>query len=244
MNDISSRKLAVILGAGASRGCLGNGIAARASDQWLPPLANELFDRRFDPLLTRFIRLAAHLDDVRIVLSSEGANFEKCLLDFYRSAERSGDRWPLDIPLYLRELLWTVSDEYLQGSSKYDTLVQRVLGSPFERIMFLNLNYDLFVENALRNCNRHLFDSVRSYIPPNKKWLLINPHGSVNWARILEKCPQHASDDLPPFPSDMEGPPQFGPTIKVVLRPMQSARRYYTAAVAERRLYPHLLPHP
>src|SRR5260370_34132655 len=106
MNDISSRKLAVILGAGASRGCLGNGIAARASDQWLPPLANELFDRRFDPRLARFIRLAAHLDDVRHVLSCEGANFEKCLLDFYRSAESSSDSWALVIPVLLPVLPW------------------------------------------------------------------------------------------------------------------------------------------
>jgi SIR2-like domain len=241
MSDISSQKLAVILGAGASRGCLGNGIAAHANNQWLPPLAKELFDRRFDPLLSRFIRLAAHLDDVRTVLSSEGSNFEKCLRDFYRSAERSGDRWPLDIPLYLRELLWTVSDEYLQGSSKYDTLVQRVLGSSFEKIMFLNLNYDLFVENALRNCNRHLFDSVRSYIPRNKKWLLIKPHGSVNWARILENWPKYASGDLMPFPSDMEEPPRFGSAIEVVLRTMQTPRGYYIAGVAERRLYPQLV---
>ena len=149
MDDVVKEKLVVILGAGASRGCLGNGIAGHANNQWLPPLAKELFDQRFDPLLRGFIRLAAHLDDVRTVLSSEDSNFEKCLQDFYRSAERSGDRWPLDIPLYLRELLWTVSDEYLEGSSKYDTLVQRALGSSFEKVMFLNLNYDLFVE---RHC--------------------------------------------------------------------------------------------
>ena len=237
----SGKKLTVILGAGASRGCLGSGIAAQANDQWLPPLANELFDRRFDPLLSRFLRLAAHLDDIRTVLSSEGANFEKCLRDFYGLAARNGDRWPLDIPLYLRELLWTVSHEYLEGSSKYDTLVQRVLGSSFEKIMFLNLNYDLFVEKALRNCNRHSFDSVGSYVPPNKKWLLIKPHGSVNWARILENWPQYKSGDLVAFPSDIEEPPRFGSEIEVVLPTMQTPRGYYIAGVAERRLYPQLV---
>lgn len=237
----SVKKLTVILGAGASHGCLGNGIAARANDHWRPPLASELFDRRFDLLLSRFQRLEAHLDDIRTVLSSEGANFEKCLRDFYGLAERSGDRWPLDIPLYLRELLWTVSDEYLEGSSKYDTLVQRVLASSFEKVMFLNLNYDLFVEKVLRNCNRHSFDTLGSYVPPNKNWLLIKPHGSVNWARILENWPQYLSGDLVAFPSDIDEPPRFGSEIQVVLRTMQTPRGYYVAGVAERRLYPQLV---
>jgi hypothetical protein len=241
MPELFSRTLTVILGAGASRGCLGNGIAARANDAWLPPLAQELFDRRFDALLGQFVRLAAHMDDVRTVLSSKDSNFEKALRDFYRSAERSGDRWPLDIPLYLRELLWTVSDEYIEGSSKYDTLVQRTLSSSFEKIMFLNLNYDLFIERALRNCNRHLFDTLRSYIPANKKWLLIKPHGSVNWAKVLENWPCHASGDLMAFASDIEESPRFGSEMEVVLRSMQNPRSYYVAGVAERRLYPQLV---
>ncbi len=241
MTALWSKRLTVILGAGASQGCLGNGIAARANDIWLPPLARELFDRRFDPLLGQFVRLAAHMDDVRTVLSSKDSNFEKALRDFYSSAERSGDRWPLDIPHYLRELIWTVSDEYIEGSSKYDTLVQRVLGSSFEKIMFLNLNYDLFIERALRNCNRHSFDTLRSYIPANKKWLLIKPHGSVNWARVLENWPRYGSGDLKAFPSDIEESPRFASEMEVVLRTLQKPRSYYVAGISERRLYPQLV---
>ena len=237
----SQEKLTIILGAGASRGCVGDGIAARAKAEYAPPLAREIFDDRFDPILRQFLRLAAHLDHLRTLLKVKDANFETILRDLYDSAERGDDRWSLDIPLYLRELFWTISDEYVEGSSKYDTLVQRVLSSSFKKVLFLNLNYDLFVERALQNCNRHTFDSMNSYVPINKKWLLVKPHGSVNWARVLENWPQYASGDYMSFPSDIEKPPRFGSQIQIVLRTMQLPMRFYIAGVAERRLYPELV---
>jgi hypothetical protein len=159
-------------GAGASKGCAGTGIAATVKHEYRPPLVEELFDQRFDSILRRYGALAVHLDDVRTELKDPRVNFEKLLQEFYEAAERRDDCWSLDIPLYLRDLLWTISDEYVEGSSKYDTLVQRVLSSPFDRVMFLNLNYDLFLEYALRDCNRHEFDAVDAYVPGNKKWLL------------------------------------------------------------------------
>jgi SIR2-like domain len=232
------RKLTVVLGAGASKGCGGTGIAATVKHEFCPPLVEELFDQRFDSILRRYGALAVHLDDVRTELKDPRVNFEKLLQEFYEAAERRDDRWSLDIPLYLRELLWTISDEYVEGSSKYDTLVQRVLSSPFDRVMFLNLNYDLFLEYALRDCNRHEFDSVDAYVRGNKKWMLIKPHGSVNWATVLENWPRYPSGDYKPFPSDLEEPPRFDSKIHVVLRAKYHPMGFYLAGVAERRLYP------
>jgi hypothetical protein len=234
-------KLTVVLGAGASTGCAGNGIAATVKHEYRPPLAQEVFDQRFDPILRKFGRLATHLDDLRTELATSNANLEEVLREFYNLAERRDDRWPLDIPLYLRELFWSISDEYVEGSSKYDTLVQRVLSSSFEKVMFLNLNYDLFVEYALRDCNRHQFDTVDAYLPENKKWMLVKPHGSVNWARILKNWPQYASGDYKAFPSDLEETPIFCSSIQIALRGSQAPRSYYLAGIPERRLYPQLV---
>lgn len=235
------KRLTLVLGAGASKGCAGNGIAATVNHDFCPPLVQELFDRRFDSVLQRFGTLSVHLDDMRTELKKCDVNFERLLQEFYEAAERRDDRWPLDIPLYLRDLLWTISDAYVVGSSKYDTLVQRVLSSSFDKIMFLNLNYDLFLEYALRDCSRHEFDTVGAYIPDKKKWILIKPHGSVNWATVLENWPRYPSGDCKPFPSHLDEPPKFRSEIHVVLRATHHPKGFYLAGVSEHRLYPRMV---
>jgi hypothetical protein len=205
-------KLTIILGAGASHDCAAN--QTQVNRHWHPPLAKEVFAPRFEAILSHYPKVQARLDEIRTRLD-QGENIEGILRDLYYAADRTRNYWVLGIPLYLRELFWTISLDYLRGSSKFDTLVRYALDSPFENILFLNLNYDLFLESALERYGNHEFDSLSSYLPDGKKWLLVKPHGSVNWARILENCPTDSTGR--PLPSLLQGPAIFSPELRVVM---------------------------
>jgi hypothetical protein len=214
MSTNGPNTLTVVLGAGASHDCVGNGIGARVNKEFRPPLTNAVFEERFDTILCSYDRVRAHLDYLRRQLSKKDANLESILREHFEAAKRSGDYWSFQIPLYFRELFWTISDGYFEGSSKYDTLVQRIMGSHFEAVLFLDMNYDLFVENALKRCVCHEFNDINSYIPSTGKWLLVKPHGSVKWARVLENCPGTAQTGY--LPTRLNEVPKLSPGVWVV----------------------------
>jgi len=74
-------------------------------------------------------------------------------------------------------------------------------------------------------------ESTPKNIAANKKRLLTKPHGSVDWAKVLENWPRHASGDLTAFARDIEESPRFGSEMEVALRSMQNPRSYYVAGV-------------
>jgi hypothetical protein len=229
-------KLTVIVGAGASHDCAGK--QTQVDDRWCPPLAKDVFAPRFDEILSHYPKVQARLDEIRTRLD-QGENVEGILRDLYNSAQRNDNHWALGIPLYLRELFWTISRDYLGGSSKFDTLVRCALDSPFDEILFLNLNYDLFLESALERYGSHEFDSLSSYVPNGKRWLLVKPHGSVNWARILENCPTDSAGT--PLPSRLQESPIFSPELRIVMWNRHSHVFYIPGGGPPGYLYPQIV---
>jgi hypothetical protein len=214
VDNSASRRLTVILGAGASYDCADPKTAASVNGQYRPPLAKGIFDARFDKILEHYPKVERRLDELRTRLA-DSDNFEQVFRDLLDSAKRNENYWPLQVPLYLRELFWTISCDYMKGSSKFDTLVRRVLEAPpFEHVMFINLNYDLFLEHALEGYDHHEFADLSSYIPQSKKWLYVKPHGSVNWGSILENCPKDASGM--PHPSQLWEMPKLSSELRLV----------------------------
>jgi hypothetical protein len=140
----------------------------------------------------------------------------------------------------LRELFWTISEDYLPGSSKFDTLVRGVLEYSFEKVLFLSLNYDLFLEAALARYDGHNFATVDSYVSERKKCFLVNPHGSVNWVRILENCPKYG-DGLFRAPSDLEEAPAFVSGLKLVRWNRRSHGFYLPGTTEAGYLYPEIV---
>jgi hypothetical protein len=72
--------------------------------------------------------------------------------------------------------------------------------------MFVSLNYDLFLDRSLEVYASREFTSLASYISGSDRWMLIKPHGSINWAREIDNCPR---DDYGHYPTRMETPPHF-----------------------------------
>lgn len=238
MAGTSSNRLIIILGAGASHDCADGFTAAQISAAYRPPLAKDIFARQFDGILSRYPAVTARLDELRTKLA-KGGNFEEIFRGLLESAECHQNFWPLQLPLYLRELFWTISLDYLRGSSKFDTLVRRVLESSFEEVMFFNLNYDLFLEDALTNYDHHEFGALSSYIPQSKKWRYVKPHGSVNWARILENCPGDDAGSF--FPSRLQEMPIFSSELRFVMWNRHSHDFYIPGGGPPGYLYPQVV---
>jgi hypothetical protein len=180
--------------------------------------------------------LHGRTDEIRTRIDNK-ENIEAILRKLYESAKKNARLWTFQIPLYLRDLFWTISTDYETGSTKYDTLVRRVLASTFNRVMFVSLNYDLLLDRALERYVPHSFKTIDSYIPKNKMWCLIKPHGSVNWARETDNFPSHLMefDKRPSFPKGSE--------IKIIMR---GSNGYYVPNTvpddSPRRFpYPHLI---
>ena len=238
MGKANSNRLTIILGAGASHDCGDTNTAAQVNDAYRPPLTKDIFAQQFDWMLNRYPALTARLDELRTKLT-KGGNFEEIFRGLLESAERHRNFWPLQLPLYLRELFWTISQDHLRGSSKFDTLVRRVLESTFEEVMFVNLNYDLFLEDALTNYDSHEFSALSSYVPTSKKWRYVKPHGSVNWARILENCPADGTGRF--LPSRLQEMPIFSSELKLVMWNRHSHDFYIPGGGPAGYLYPQLV---
>jgi len=230
MANGASDRLAIIVGAGASYDCADRRTARYVNEKFRPPLARDIFSNQFDEILSRYRTLEARLDWLRTKLA-RGENFEEIFRKLLDSAERNQLYWPLQVPMYLRDLFWTVSQEYLQGSSKFDTLVQRTLESSTEKVLFLNLNYDLLLDSALTNHDRHEFSALSSYVPQSKKWLYVKAHGSVNWARTMSNCPGNGQGLY--HPGLLNAMPEFCSEVTIVRRNPMSGDFYIPSIPSE-----------
>ena len=179
------KRLTVILGAGSSYDCVTPNVAEHNTD-YRPPLTEELFAfrRSFNAILRKYPKAEALSDRIRTRLTARDS-----LEDLLRSLEEERNLYLKKryyaIPLYLQELLGEVSAHYVQGATKFDTLVGSLEGSSYEKVMYLTLNYDLFLETALRRLYRIALSVPRHYLGEGFKWSLVKLHGSVNWGKKL-----------------------------------------------------------
>lgn len=209
-SPVASRNLTVIFGAGASND---SGAYAQWRDDNCPlPLAKYLFADDFDHILARYPQLGKRIAEVQNRLESKkkSENIEMILRDLYFSAERHGKYWPYQIPLYLRHLFWEFSFPYEHNATNFDAFLRPVLESSLNKVMFVSLNYDLLLDFAIEGYESPgwKFETVNSYVPEGKKWLLIKPHGSINWATEIDNCPPDCTRGGY-FPSQLNARPHF-----------------------------------
>lgn len=213
-----SKTLVVVLGAGASKDCVAQGSISEFNDEFRPPLTRELFEFRpaFNRILQKYPKVRALSEELRTRLR-DGEGLEPLLREFDVNPNLQVKKQVLEIQLYLQELLWTVGDKFIQsGGSKYDTLVRNLLTSSYEKVILLNLNYDLFVERAIETFEDHAFSDISSYWPQNKKWALVKPHGSVNWGRELLNFHPSGVRDINAVLAQLSQLPKFSDEITLV----------------------------
>ena len=181
----------VILGAGASNDLMDEGqerLSANAA--YKPPLTTDIFATQssFQDILNRYPDASLLAETVRA--RPPDKQLESLLRELSESPHEHLRRQYKEVPLYLQELLGEISQHYMRGRQppNYAYLVNQLFTS-FERVTFVTLNYDLFLEQVLeRPSLGGPINSLDWYInrhAGNTEWNLIKLHGSVNWGRAI-----------------------------------------------------------
>lgn len=170
----------VVLGAGASRACSPRG----GHDNLLPPLTADLFDPRYEDTLRSYPLAQIAAADIRVLVDSGAIAIEQFLRERLREAgDPYARRRYVQIPLYLQELLWNVSDHYVGVQpDNFDRLINAAFG--LEGVVFTTLNYDVILDRRLAVQGGPL-TSLDDYVHEGRNWALVKLHGSVNWAQAI-----------------------------------------------------------
>ncbi len=179
------KKLTVILGAGASHDLVSTQVT-RVDSRYQPPLAADLFAYRetFATILDNYPRARALTATVATRVAG-GESPEAVLRAVRDSGQPHLVRQFRHLPLYLQELFRTISDNYTTEPANYTVLMNSVLGSDFERVAFVTLNYDLFLEKSLEGIDGSQPTHIDEYAAAERKWMLIKLHGSADWGRVV-----------------------------------------------------------
>ena len=187
------RTLTVLLGAGASHDCADSN-TSEVRVELRPPLVQQLFSNlpAFNEILAHYPKASALSQTIRDRVNSK-ESLEAILREKEETKSLPLKRQYWEVPLYLQELLGKVSEEYVKfkGGTRFNSLIGEIeeQNSQYEHVLYLTVNYDLFMEKALIKMYDVSFDSLDSYVPSNSKWSLIKLHGSVSWGRKVSNLP-------------------------------------------------------
>jgi hypothetical protein len=156
---------------------------------WRPPLADELFDRRFEDQIHLFKEC---LDVVTHLQKRQGTNLEVFLQKMYEASTNDHVtlRQLVAIRYYLQHMLtyrvngWS---SVIKGVSNYRTLINDIRPlqqASKEKVCLVTFNYDTLLEDELQKAPVNVkIQSVDDYVASD--WPIFKLHGSVNWGRVL-----------------------------------------------------------
>ena len=188
------KRLTVILGAGASND-LGVSGRAQVEQEYQPPLARDLFKGA-----DTFLRILNHYPRARSLAApiadrmSRNEDLESVLRSLRDSPNEHTVRAFWQIPLYLQELFAAISEHYTSEPTNYSILVHELLGSAYEKVAFVTLNYDLLLEKSLEGFATWNPRDLSDYIGQAPNWMLVKLHGSANWGKRVLNVPLDVPD--------------------------------------------------
>jgi hypothetical protein len=191
--------LLVITGAGASHDVvhLPNQLV---NATFQPPLTKDLFDDSSQCIADclKHHHIAASVGyGLKLTLNSASPeeSLESSLLKIKNSDKPTIKNQFWSIPIYLEALFTRISDAYVitQGStlpSNYKVLINAIIESKYQQIIWINLNYDLLADKAIEITTNSSLCSLEDYInlktPDGVGIKYTKPHGSVNWFRFVD----------------------------------------------------------
>ena len=187
-----AKKLAIILGAGASHS-INQDHKLSDNQNYRPPLVTDIFrgNREFRAILHKYTLAEglASLIDSKIRQNKDGMGLEQILKEYQDSLD-VGERSLitnnfLEIPLYLNELFGEIGVNFTTQPDEYNSLVLLALDK-IDDVLFLTLNYDVLLEIPLSH-NFNIDFSQETDYTNHKGWSLIKLHGSSNWYKPFSK---------------------------------------------------------
>ena len=191
---MAGRKLLVLTGAGASHDCIRGTVDqkqfASIDNQWKPPLVDDLFSGQtsFGKILREFPGAQQLSFRIQSEIKNSEGGLETVLLSIQEEAEHNENQKRLlfYVPLYLQKLFWEIGENYiLPGPNAYKELVNRIDVSDYEQVLYLTVNYDLFLDKALEVQYDGLPEDAVPSFEEGRKLKYLKLHGSVNWGHEL-----------------------------------------------------------
>ena len=179
-------KVCVILGAGASHGVRNLG-TPNFRPELQPPLAKGLFDMEKNPhyfrdVMQPYPRAKVLTQIIAPTAATETATIETELARLAHHQDPQTKEDFKQIPPYLRDLLHKVSKDYTSLPGYYVQLAHHLLKDRECDVLFLVLNYDDLLEQALTYLYPSLkFTEMRHYVSNERPFKVVKLHGSINW---------------------------------------------------------------
>jgi hypothetical protein len=163
------------------------------AETWRPPLARELFldhNGVFGEMVQRYPKLLPILPHLRRTSNSRSVEQE---LELFRDQARNGDaertRQLFSVRYYLSDILSKVTEQWLKRTNcvtNYVSLLDQIrhIHKGNEPVCLVTFNYDLLLDRALQSFDYRAQSPERFDAHPVFK--VFKPHGSVNWARLIE----------------------------------------------------------
>ena len=194
-------KACVILGAGASK-AIDNGSAQVLNHgNYEPPLASELFANASLPHYSQLLNPYPGARAVASYLSPMSGQPTFALETELRSLSEDPDprirQQFKHVPPYLRDLLWRASYEYTKTPGTYMQLLRALLAGVPHHVLFLVLNYDTLLEQALDLFElrvKTIFENIDSYVEEDRQFKVVKLHGSIDWFKLIGSAAQTWED--------------------------------------------------
>ena len=193
--------LLLITGAGASYDVT-NTEKVSVNSSFVPPLTKDLFNVQLGGFIIDCLKdnPLAYQAGLMFYANSRDSN-EQSLEQFLRDLKESGElpskKQYRSIPIYLYDLFTKISHSYLPTryggfASNYKALIDMINGSNYDQLLWLNLNYDLFADQAIgisikNKLTPFKLDDYTSFETDDGKLKIkyTKPHGSVDWVRKM-----------------------------------------------------------
>ncbi len=194
----AKKMLTVLVGAGASHNCVDNLHEFR--EELEPPLVNDLFANRhsLNQILMQYPKAGALSPTIRSRVQG-GEQLESVLKDLADTDNPNLKKQFWQVPLYLQHLFYTISQYYVTGGgTKFDALVRSIQSSQYEKVFYLTVNYDLFLDRSIQTLYGLTFDSPASYWHEEdhpQGWIFAKLHGSVNWGKSIRNLDPNVAPD-------------------------------------------------
>lgn len=184
-----SKKLAVILGAGASYDLIPAALKTEVKNpEYRPPLTIDLFGSTIiPPLIAHYPRAQTAIAWLRMRLSDGSSSLEGLLKELREVKEESETQQFRQIPLCLQHIFKEINDLYCYHPVNYSVLVSKTQRSSISSVAYITLNYDLFMEEAISKERDIQFDDISKYVQEGETWMYIKLHGSINWGKRINK---------------------------------------------------------
>ncbi len=181
----------MILGAGASHDVADENSPIKNGGKFKPPLVRDLFDikthHEYSDILKKYRGAQLLAPQLASRVKSGEISIEQELRRYAEHTSPNLTQAFKHIPPYLRDLLIKASYSYTDYPSNYNKLVIELLEEHSHEVLFITLNYDTLLEQALGllNSNSYNFNDVYSYCTQGRSGNIVKLHGSIDWLRLI-----------------------------------------------------------